>query len=139
MAHLGNWEAAGLQATAEGAPVLAAAEGLANERLVRWFVQMREVMGIEVVLVRRGSRVTETLARRLDEGGVVALLFDRDLKGRGIRVTLFGEETTLPAGPLTLALRTGAIILPGGRVPPGGRRPRLPHPSAARRARRRVV
>ena len=29
---------------------------------------------------------------------MVALMFDRDLKGRGIPVTLFGEETTLPAG-----------------------------------------
>jgi len=114
VAHLGNWEAAGLRAAAEGAPVLAAAEGLSNQRLVGWFVRMREVMGIEVVLVRRGARVTEALARRLEEGGVVALLFDRDLKGRGIRVTLFGEETTLPAGPLTLALRTGAIVLPAG-------------------------
>ncbi len=114
VAHLGNWEAAGLRGAAEGARVLAAAEGLTNERLVRWFVRMRAVMDIDIVLVRRGARVTEVLARRLEEGGVVALMFDRDLKGAGIRVTLFGEETTLPAGPLTLALRTGAIILPVG-------------------------
>ena len=45
---------------------------------------------------------------------MVALLCDRDLKGRGIPVTLFGEETTLPAGPLILACRTGAIVLPVG-------------------------
>lgn len=114
VAHQGNWEAAGLRAAAEGAPVLAAAEGLSNERLVRWFVRMRKVMDIDVVLVRRGARVSETLAQRLEAGGVVALLFDRDLKGMGIRVPLFGEETTLPAGPLTLALRTGATILPVG-------------------------
>jgi lauroyl/myristoyl acyltransferase len=114
VAHLGNWEAAGLRGAAEGAPVLAAAEGLANERLVRWFVAMRAVMNIEVVIVKRGVAVTATLARRLEEGGVVALMCDRDLKGRGIPVTLFGEETTLPAGPLTLACRTGAIVLPVG-------------------------
>jgi KDO2-lipid IV(A) lauroyltransferase len=114
VAHLGNWEAAGLRAASEGARVLAAAEGLSNERLVSWFVRMRAVMDIDVAIVRRGARVTEALARRLEEGGVVALLFDRDLKGRGIRVSLFGEETTLPAGPLTLALRTGAVILPVG-------------------------
>lgn len=114
VAHLGNWEAAGLRAAAEGARVLAAAEGLTNERLVRWFVEMRAVMDIDIVLVRRGARVTEALAERLEGGGVVALLFDRDLKGTGIPVTLFGEETTLPAGPLALALRTGAVILPVG-------------------------
>jgi KDO2-lipid IV(A) lauroyltransferase len=114
VAHQGNWEAAGLQATAEGAPVLAAAEGLANERLVRWFVGVRRVMGIEVVLVRRGASVTPALEKRLQEGGVVALMFDRDLKGTGIPVTLFGERTTLPAGTMNLALRTGAMILPAG-------------------------
>lgn len=112
--HLGNWEAAGLRAASEGAPVLAAAEGLSNERLVRWFVQMRAMMDIEVVIVRRGARVTEALARRLEEGGVVALMSDRDLKGTGIPVTLFGEETTLPAGALSLACRTGATVLPVG-------------------------
>jgi KDO2-lipid IV(A) lauroyltransferase len=114
VAHLGNWEAAGLRSASEGARVLAAAEGLSNERLVRWFVDMRAVMDIDVVIVRRGVSTTAALQARLESGGVVALLFDRDLKGRGIPVTLFGEETTIPAGPLTLACRTGAIVLPVG-------------------------
>jgi lauroyl/myristoyl acyltransferase len=112
--HMGNWEAAGLKAAALGAPVLAVAEGLVNERVVQWFVTLRAMMDIEVVLTRRGVRVTEVLARRLEEGGVVAILCDRDLKGHGIPVTLFGEETTMPAGPLALACRTGATVLPVG-------------------------
>jgi KDO2-lipid IV(A) lauroyltransferase len=114
VAHLGNWEAAGLRSAAEGARVLAAAEGLSNERLVRWFVDMRAVMDIDVVIVRRGVSTTAALQARLEGGGVVALLFDRDLKGRGVPVVLFGEETTIPAGPATLACRTGAILLPVG-------------------------
>lgn len=114
VAHLGNWEAAGLRSAAEGARVLGAAEGLANERLVRWFVQMRAVMDIDVVIVRRGISVTPSLQRRLEDGGVVALMFDRDLKGRGIPVVLFGEQTTIPAGPMALACRTGAVVLPVG-------------------------
>jgi lauroyl/myristoyl acyltransferase len=112
--HLGNWEAAGLKAASEGARVLAVAEALVNERVVRWFVEMRAMMDIDIVLTGRGTRVTDTLARHLAEGKVVALLCDRDLKGNGIPVTLFGEETTLPAGPLTLACRMGATVLPVG-------------------------
>jgi KDO2-lipid IV(A) lauroyltransferase len=42
----------------------------------------------------------------------VALLCDRDITGGGIPVSFFGERTTLPAGPATLALRTGAALLP---------------------------
>ena len=33
---------------------------------------------------------------------------------RGVEVEFFGERTTLPAGPATLAIRTGAPLLPVG-------------------------
>ncbi len=112
--HIGNWEAAGARSEAEGIPVLAAAEALANERLVRWFVAVRAAMGIDVAIAGRGNRVTARLAGRLREGGAVALLADRDLSGRGIEVEFFGETTTLPAGPVALADRTGAALLPVG-------------------------
>ncbi|MDX1690174.1 MAG: phosphatidylinositol mannoside acyltransferase [Acidimicrobiia bacterium] len=112
--HFGNWEVAGLRAAAEGAPVLAAAENLGNPRITEWFVGLRETMEIDVVLTGRGRRAMGELAKRVREGGTVALLSDRDLSGRGVPVTFFGEETTLPAGPVALAERTGAILLPVG-------------------------
>jgi lauroyl/myristoyl acyltransferase len=40
-------------------------------------------------------------------------LSDRDLAGNGIEVEFFGEATTMPAGPATLALRTGAQLVTG--------------------------
>ncbi len=49
--------------------------------------------------------------QRLQEGETVALLADRDVTGRGIPVEFFGEETTMPAGPIALAVKTGAPIL----------------------------
>jgi KDO2-lipid IV(A) lauroyltransferase len=33
--------------------------------------------------------------------------------GNGIEVEFFGEATTMPAGPATLALRTGATLVTG--------------------------
>ena len=42
----------------------------------------------------------------------MCLLCDRDLTGDGVEVEFFGERTTLPGGPATLALRTGATLLP---------------------------
>jgi KDO2-lipid IV(A) lauroyltransferase len=50
--------------------------------------------------------------RVLRQGGVVGLVADRDLEGNGVEVEFFGEKTTLPGGPATLALRTGAVLLP---------------------------
>jgi KDO2-lipid IV(A) lauroyltransferase len=112
--HIGNWEAAGLRASAEDARVLAVAEELGNERIVQWFIELRNLMEIDVLIARRGARVTGELLRRLGSGGVVALPSDRDIKGRGIEVEFFGETTTLPAGPAALAERTGAVLLPVG-------------------------
>jgi KDO2-lipid IV(A) lauroyltransferase len=48
----------------------------------------------------------------LKSGGLVALLGDRDISGRGIAVDFFGEEAGFPAGPATLALLTGAPLYP---------------------------
>ncbi len=112
--HMGNWEIAGANAEHLGGPVLAAAEALANPFIVEWFVDARAGMGIEVVLAGKGHRSTAALARRLRAGGVIALLADRDVTGRGVEVEFFGERTTVPAGPAALALRTGAIVLPVG-------------------------
>jgi KDO2-lipid IV(A) lauroyltransferase len=75
--HMGNWEAAGLRAATEGARVLAVAEELGNERIVQWFVAMRHMMDIDIVVARKGARVTRELLQRLEEGGVVALVCDR--------------------------------------------------------------
>lgn len=112
--HVGNWEMAGLRAAEEEARVLAVAEALGNERIVEWFTEMRRMMQIDVVIARKGARVTRDLMKRLDEGGVIALLCDRDIKGTGVEVEFFGERTTLPAGPIALADRSGAVVLPVG-------------------------
>ena len=112
--HMGNWEIAGAAAEDLGGPVLAAAEALSNPKIVEWFIATREGMGIEVVLAGRGHRATGALARRLRKGGVIALLADRDISGRGIEVEFFGERTTVPPGPAALGIRTGAYVLPVG-------------------------
>jgi len=43
---------------------------------------------------------------------VTVLLADRDIVGGGVEVEFFGERTTLPSGPVTLALRSGAPLIP---------------------------
>ena len=112
--HVGNWEAAGLRGAAEGARVLAVAEELGNERVVQWFVDMRAMMDIDIVIARKGARVTGQLLSRLKDGGTIALLCDRNIAGKGVEVEFFGERTLLPAGPVAMAMRTGSRLLPVG-------------------------
>lgn len=111
--HLGNWEIAGPIGVEEELNLVAVAEDLANRRIRDWFIQLRNRLGIGVILIgRNGASVIRSLEKVIASNGAVALLCDRDLRGRGVRVVFFGEETTMPAGPVRLALRSGAPLLP---------------------------
>lgn len=112
--HMGNWEAAAPVAIRNGISVVAVAEILPNRRITEWFTDMRAEFGIEIVLATGRVEVMRKLEQALAANKVVALLSDRDLKGRGVEVEFFGEKTTLPPGPATLAVRTGAPLFPVG-------------------------
>jgi len=112
--HMGNWEAAAPVAVSEGIPVVAVAEVLPNRHITGWFTQVREAFGIEVVLATGRVEVMRRLEQAIAHNKAVALLSDRDLKGKGVEVEFFGERTTMPPGPATLALRTGAPLFPVG-------------------------
>lgn len=121
--HMGNWEAAAPVSGEIGMPVVAVAEVLGNERITNWFTKMRAEYGIEIVLATGGLSVMRRLEEAIKENKAVALLSDRDIKGKGVKVDFFGEKTTLPPGPATLALRTGAPLFPVGCFfTPGGYR-----------------
>jgi KDO2-lipid IV(A) lauroyltransferase len=108
--HLGGWEWAAAWMAARGHHMLAVVEALEPPQLLEWFARQREAMGLEVVPL--GPEVSTRVLRALRDNRIVCLLCDRDLTGDGVAVEFFGEPTTLPAGPATLALRTGAALLP---------------------------
>lgn len=112
--HMGNWEAAAPISDNVGVPVVAVAEVLGNERITNWFTAMRAEYGIEIVLATGGIEVMRRLDEAIRENKAVALMSDRDLRGKGVKVEFFGEVTTMPPGPATLAIRTGAPLLPVG-------------------------
>ena len=110
--HMGNWEMAAPIAGRHDIRVLAVAENLPNRRITDWFTAMRAEMGIDIVLATGGREVMRQLEEAIANNGAVALLCDRDLKGRGVEVKFFGEPTTLPPGPAALAIKTGAPLFP---------------------------
>lgn len=111
MPHLGGWEWSGFWLTrVKGLPVTAVVERLEPVALFDWFVELRRSFGFEIVAL--GPDAGAATARALKANHTLALLCDRDLQGTGPEVEFFGERTTLPGGPATLALRTGAALLP---------------------------
>ena len=111
--HTGNWDAAGAWCVATGVPFTTVAERLRPESLYDRFVEFRSSLGMEVLPLTGGPRPPfDVLVERLEAGGTLCLLADRDLSARGIDVDFFGATARMPAGPATLALRTGATLIP---------------------------
>ncbi len=108
--HVGSWEWGGYWLALEGMPMTAVVERVEPERLFEWFVGLRASMGLTAVPLGDGS--SGALVRALKANEVAGLVSDRDLGGTGVEVEFFGERTRLPAGAATLALRTGAPLIP---------------------------
>jgi phosphatidylinositol dimannoside acyltransferase len=110
MPHVGGWEwGAFWTARILGFPVTVVVETIEPPELFEFFTDFRESLGIHVVPL--GPDAGAAVLRALKQGQLLALLCDRDIEGTGVEVDFFGERTTLPAGPATLALRTGAPLL----------------------------
>jgi lauroyl/myristoyl acyltransferase len=108
--HMGNWDVAGAWLASRDMPLVVVAERLQPPELHTWFENFRTSLGMTVVV--NGPGVGAKLTAALHRNDAVALLCDRDVDGSGGKYPFFGEETTLPKGPATLALRTGAALLP---------------------------
>lgn len=108
--HLGGFDFAAAWLAGRGAAPTVVVEPVEPPELFEWFADVRRAIGMEVIAL--GPDAASAVLRALRENRVVCLLSDRDLAGDGVPVEFFGEETTLPAGPATLAFRTGATLLP---------------------------
>lgn len=109
--HIGNWEFAAVHPLRVGVPLVAVAEDLADPEMTAWYREMRARIGIRVELAGDPT-VTRTLVRALAANEAVALVTDRDVTGSGAPVEFFGETTSMPVGPGTLARLSGAPLLP---------------------------
>ena len=110
--HLGNWDAGGAWLAASGYPATAVVERLRPAELYERFAAYRRGLGLELLPLDDGSETMRGVLRALRAGRVVGLVCDRDLTGGGLPVRLFGAATVMPGGPASLALRTGATLLP---------------------------
>jgi KDO2-lipid IV(A) lauroyltransferase len=107
--HAGNWDHAGAYFCHKGIHLVTVAEHLKPETLFLKFLSYRQAMGMEVLPL--DGRVLGTLAQRLRQGALVALVADRDLSRSGIDVTFFGGPARMPAGPALLAMKTSAPLI----------------------------
>ena len=111
--HLGGWDWAGFWLTqVQKQKVTVVVEPLEPPALFDFFADFRRQLGMNIVPL--GPDAGKIVLQALADNHIVCLLSDRDIRGDGIELEFFNEVTTLPAGPATLAMRTGATLLSVG-------------------------
>ncbi|WP_063712582.1 phosphatidylinositol mannoside acyltransferase [Nocardia concava] len=111
--HSGNWDMAGVWLVQNHGPFSTVQERLKPESLFERFIEYRASLGFEVFPLTGGEQPPfPQLADRLRDNKVVCLMGERDLTGKGVPVTMYGEPTWMPAGAAKLAVDTGAALLP---------------------------
>jgi lauroyl/myristoyl acyltransferase len=108
-AHLGSTEVVGQMPTVFGVPLTGMALRTKPEWRFQFNLRLRRSHGLNLVPTDQSPIV---LFRALKRNEIVALPCDQDLTGNGRTVIFFGSETRLPDGPLRIAYRTGANVLP---------------------------
>jgi phosphatidylinositol dimannoside acyltransferase len=110
--HIGNWDAGGAWLAASGYPATAVVERLRPAELYERFAVYRRALGLELLPLDDGSETLRGVIRALRAGRLACLVCDRDLTGGGLEVRLFGGRALMPGGPASIALKTGAPLLP---------------------------
>ncbi|MFW6075757.1 MAG: lysophospholipid acyltransferase family protein [Chloroflexota bacterium] len=122
-AHVGNFSVVARLSTELGYTAALIAEKVEPPSLFSYKVRLRSAMGIEVI--PPGASTVRRITRLLRSDGMLLVAGDRDVTGSGIPVRFFGTETPLPPGPIVLAMRTGAALVPAYTVRSASNRSRV--------------
>jgi len=112
-AHIGNWELGGVILSILGYPMNVLALEHESRQVNDFFINQRAKKGVKVISLGSSSISMRGMFSALERGELVAVLGDRDFSGYGLKMQFFGRPATVPRGPGSLCLRTGALILPG--------------------------
>jgi KDO2-lipid IV(A) lauroyltransferase len=118
--HFGYWELHGLVHALVLAPMSVLARPLDNPHLHALLERMRRATGNQVIY-RQGA--LRRVLRALQSNECVAILIDQHIHGAdAVPVDFFGRPAATTAALATLALRTGAPLVPAFAIPlPDGR------------------
>jgi len=108
--HIGNWELMGAFLVIKGYPVNVVGAPIYDLRLDALVVSNRMSSGMKYIA--RGD-ATRQIIRVLRKNEIIGILTDQDTrKVDGVFVDFLGYEAYTPVGPVILAMKTGAAIVP---------------------------
>jgi KDO2-lipid IV(A) lauroyltransferase len=109
--HVGNWEVLACYLAARGVPIAAAAADVYDPRLGEYLAAVRKRWGVTTI-VRGEAGASRRAITTLRRGEMLGTLIDLRTRRDGVRAPFLGRDTNVPAGPIRLALRAAAPIVP---------------------------
>lgn len=107
--HQGNWELTGDAVVKHGYPLNVVVDSFASARLDEFVQGRRRGGGMKVIAMEDGVGEMLDVLRRNE---LLVLLIDIPGAGKGVDVRFCDALTQMPRGAATLALKTGARIVP---------------------------
>lgn len=110
-AHLGSFTLIGARLSAAGYPFSVVVKQPADRRFAALMDSYRERVGIRTIPAKPRREAVGQILRALRRNETVLLIAD-EFKAGKIEISFLGRSAPAPRGPVTLALRTGAAIVP---------------------------
>ena len=112
-AHYGNFPIICQRLALDGYPLEIITARMHNKALNPMIPVMQRKMGIEPIPVNPGHRCVAMSLAWLKKGGILFLQIDQNpSEEAGVPVDFFGQKLPTFRGPVVMAMRTGAAILP---------------------------
>jgi len=112
-AHFGNVDLVMQIPALHGLPVTVVAQRIRPERVYRYLVGLRGSHGLHII---PSDGPMLSLFRALKRGEAIGLACDRAVTENARETLFFGSPARLPPGPVEIACRTGAILVPARAV-----------------------
>ena len=111
-AHIGNWEIGGNLLRVFGYPLTVVGlphNSAQTNALVR---HLRSARGMDIIEVGDSAFSVVEILNALRANRIVAMVGDQDHLGSGQAVRFLGHRLRMPAGPVVLAMMSGAALIP---------------------------
>ena len=111
--HLGNFPLLALKLAMEGYPISVIIKKPRNKYIAWMYTRMTAQIGIGFIDGGERRLAAQQSLKQLRRGGIVYIVMDQNPPYPDITVDFFGYPVPSFKGPIVLAMRTGATILPG--------------------------
>lgn len=112
-AHLGSFPLISYKLAEEGYPVNLVLRPMRDEKAEAYFCKLINMAGINSILSYPRRECINGIIQALRRNEIVVVHMDQNFGTGGVWVNFFGKLAATPVGPIVLALRTNAAVLPG--------------------------